>query len=137
MYSINGNISEWEKNYILKYYNYKVENQDILKSFSYNIKPSIINKIVNKNIDFDTLENEPLNISWDVEKNLLIINNKKIKVIDDNEFTYKLQKTQIKAKNGIKGLVKFLIQSSDFESPFNNHTYMILLKAYKDIKAVA
>lgn len=41
------------------------------------------------------------------------------KVVEDYEYTYKIQKTQIKARNGIKGFVDFLHEINKFDSPFN------------------
>ena len=64
-------------------------------------------------------------------------------IIDDltyfDEFlkdVHKILKTKIKEYNGIKGLVKFIIQSSDFKSVFNNGCYLTLLKIYNNVKAI-
>lgn len=44
---------------------------------------------------------------------------RKLKVITNKEFTFKIQKTQIKANNGIDGLSKFLNEINTSDSPFN------------------
>ena len=59
-------------------------------------------------------------ITFDIENSIVIANSgKKLKVVDDYEFTYKIQKTQIKASGGIKGLLKFIGEINTSDSPFN------------------
>lgn len=41
------------------------------------------------------------------------------KVVKDYEFTYKIQKTQIKATGGIEGLYEFINEINTPNSPFN------------------
>lgn len=56
----------------------------------------------------------------DIENEILITNNgKKFKVIKDYEFTYKIQKTQIKAIGGINGLHDFINEINTKDSPYN------------------
>lgn len=56
----------------------------------------------------------------DIENEILITNNgKKFKVIKDYEFTYKIQKTHIKANGGINGLYDFINEINTKDSPFN------------------
>jgi len=56
----------------------------------------------------------------DIENEMLITNNgKKFKVVKDYEFTYKIQKTQIKAIGGINGLHDFINEINTKDSPFN------------------
>ena len=56
----------------------------------------------------------------DIENEILITNNgKKFKVIKDYEFTYKIQKTQIKASGGINGLHDFINEISTKDIPYN------------------
>lgn len=45
--------------------------------------------------------------------------NRTFKVIKDFEFTYKIQKTQIKASGGINGLYEFIHEINRADSPFN------------------
>jgi hypothetical protein len=60
------------------------------------------------------------NIFIDIENEMLITNNgKKFKVVKDYEFTYKIQKTQIKASGGINGLNDFINEINTQDSPFN------------------
>lgn len=105
LYSIDGNISDWEKNYIKDIYNIEVVKQAKLKGLNFNLKASYF------------------------------INDKSFKVDSDTEYVHKILKTKIKAYNGIKGLVKFIIQSSDIDSVFNNRCYLTLLKIYNTVKA--
>lgn len=134
LYSIDGNISDWEKNFIKDNYNIDVNQQAKLKELNFNLKASYFNKLMNKDINFNQLENQAIKISWDIDKSILFINDKSFKVDIDPEYTYKILKTKIKANNGIKGLVKFIIQSSDPASVFNNNCYLTLLKIYDNVK---
>jgi hypothetical protein len=60
------------------------------------------------------------NIFIDIENEMLITKNgKKFKVVKDYEFTYKIQKTQIKASGGINGLHDFINEINTQDSPFN------------------
>lgn len=45
--------------------------------------------------------------------------NKTFKIINDHEFTYKFQKTQIRACGGINGLYEFVNDINSKDSPFN------------------
>lgn len=135
LYSIDGNISDWEKNYIKDIYNIEVVKQAKLKGLNFNLKAGYFTKLMNKDINFNQLENKALKITWDIYKSILNINEKSFKVDSDTEYVHKILKTKIKAYNGIKGLVKFIIQSSDIDSVFNNSCYLTLLKIYNTVKA--
>ena len=136
LFSIDGNISEWEKNFIKDNYNIEVVKQAKLKELNFNLKTTYLNKLINKDINFNQLEKNDIKVSWNIEKSILNINDKSFKVEPDEKYVYKTLKTKIKAYNGIKGLVKFIIQSSDFDSVFNNDCYLILLKIYNTVKAI-
>ena len=136
LYSIDGSISDWEKNFIKDNYNIEVLKQDKLKELIFNLKATYFNKLINKDIDFNQLENKPFKITWDIDKSILNINDKSFKVEPDEKYVHKILKTKIKAYNGIKGLVKFIIQSSDVDSIFNNNCYLTLLKIYNTVKNI-
>lgn len=53
---------------------------------------------------------------------------KKYKVIDDPEYTYKIQKTQIKSINGINGFYKYVLEAMNSDSAFNWSTYDLITK---------
>jgi len=60
------------------------------------------------------------NIFIDLETESLITQSgKTFKVVKDYEFTYKIQKTQIKASGGVIGLRKFIDEINTKDSPFN------------------
>ena len=60
------------------------------------------------------------NVFIDMETETLITTSgKTFKVVKDYEFTYKIQKTQIKASGGIEGLRKFIDEVNTQDSPFN------------------
>ena len=136
LYSIDGNISGWEKKFIKDTYNISVVRQEKLKGLDFKLKASYFNKLMNKDIDFNQLEKNNIKVLWDIDKSILIINDKSFKVEPDEKYVHKILKTKIKAYNGIKGLVKFIIQSSDFDSVFNNDCYLTLLKIYNTVKAI-
>lgn len=50
------------------------------------------------------------------------------KVKKDSEYVYKIQKTQIKAIDGIKGLYEHIVKTMDVDSPLNTVTYNIIEK---------
>lgn len=60
------------------------------------------------------------NVFIDIDNETLVTaSGKKFNVIKDREFTYKIQKTQIKAMDGINGLYKFINEINTKDSPFN------------------
>lgn len=60
------------------------------------------------------------NVFIDIENETLVTaSGKKFNVIKDREFTYKIQKTQIKAMGGINGLYNFINEINTKDSPFN------------------
>lgn len=136
LFSIDGSISEWEKNFIKDTYNIEVVKQEKLKELNFNLKATYFNKLMNKDIDFNQLEKNDIKVSWNIEKSILNINDKSFKVEPDDKYVHKTLKTKIKAYNGIKGLIKFIIQSSDFDSVFNNDCYLTLLKIYNTVKSI-
>ena len=59
-------------------------------------------------------------MKFDFEKNIVISNlGKTFNVVNDYEFTYKIQKYQINALGGIRGFFKFMNEINESESPFN------------------
>ena len=136
LYSIDGSISKWEKNFIKDNYNIEVVKQEKLKELNFNLKATYFNKLMNKDINFNQLEKNNIKVSWNIDKSILNINDKSFKVEPDEKYIHKILKTKIKAYNGIKGLVKFIIQSSDFDSVFNNDCYLTLLKIYNTVKTI-
>ena len=73
---------------------------------------------------------EPLNnllINFDFNNNTITFNNgKSYKVKECNDYVYKIQKTQIKANEGVKGLYKHIIKTLDIESPLHGYTFNML-----------
>lgn len=61
---------------------------------------------------------------------------KTVKVITDSEFVYKLQKTQIKARGGAKGLFEF-IDKALFEDFMASLAWKVLRHCFFDCKAAA
>jgi hypothetical protein len=60
------------------------------------------------------------NVFIDIENEMLITKNgKKFKVVKDYIFTYKIEKTQIKAIGGINGLHDFINEINKQDSTFN------------------
>lgn len=59
-------------------------------------------------------------VQFDFENNTFITNSgKQFNVVDDYEFTYKIQKSQIKASGGIYGFFSFMNEINESTSPFN------------------
>jgi len=59
-------------------------------------------------------------MKFDFENSTITSNSgKKFKVVNDYEFAYKIQKTQINASGGISGLLKFINEINISDSPFN------------------
>ena len=48
LYSIDGNISDWEKNFIKDTYNIEVVKQEKLKELNFTLKATYFNKLINK-----------------------------------------------------------------------------------------
>ena len=68
-------------------------------------------------------------IYFDFENSLVITENgKKYKVINNSEYTYKIQKTQIKAINGINGFYNHILESMQVNNAFNCSTYNVINK---------
>jgi|GEM_PF-5508678 len=69
---------------------------------------------------------------FDFEKNTISTeNSKKIKIVESFEYTYKIQKTQIKSKNGISGFYKFIINAMHIDSPYNSSMFNTLENLFK------
>lgn len=75
---------------------------------------------------------EPLKgiyIHFDFDNNKVITEKgKSYKVKECNEYVYKIQKTQIKAIDGIAGLYKHIIESMHINSPMDSYTFSVLEK---------
>lgn len=102
----------------------------------YKLYTSVIDKIINPEVDFKQLEKNIIYIDFDFEKNHLIVNNKHYRVESDAEFTHKTLKTKIKAHDGLRGLQKFILSSSRPDDVFNGHTWAWLMKVQTYCKAV-
>ena len=74
LYSIDGNISKWEKNFIKDTYNIEVVKQENLKELNFNLKATYFNKLMNKDINFNQLEKNNIKVSWNIDKSILNIN---------------------------------------------------------------
>ena len=71
---------------------------------------------------------EGLFLEFDFENNKVIAGDRKYKVKTDTEFTYKIQKTQIKAIDGIQGFYNFIVKSMNVGDVFHNRAYGIIKK---------
>lgn len=68
-------------------------------------------------------------IYFDFENNIVTTESgKKYKVLNDYKYTYKIQKTQIKAINGINGFYNHILESMHVDSAFNSSTYYMIEK---------
>ena len=65
-------------------------------------------------------------ISFDFENSTITVNWNTLKVESDGEYVYKILKTKVKAKNGIEGLYKHILEAMHVNSPFNCATWKIL-----------
>ena len=89
------------------------EKLDKFKTLYY-VKYSAYGKILNY---------PPIVIKFDFENNKILVNNKSYKIKKDYTYTYKIQKTQIKAVDGIEGFYKFIIQSMNCNDIFHSSVY--------------
>jgi hypothetical protein len=68
-------------------------------------------------------------LQFDFDNNKVITETgRSYKMTECNEYVYKIQKTQIKAIDGIKGFYKHIIEAMHVDSAFNSHTYNIIEK---------
>lgn len=69
-------------------------------------------------------------IEFDFKNNLLYAGEYKYKLKEDKlyEFTYKIQKTQIKAIDGLQGFYNFIVKSMHIGNVFNGSTYNLIKK---------
>jgi hypothetical protein len=65
-------------------------------------------------------------IFTDIENSLAYLNNKKLKVVRDFEFTHSIMKTKIKAIDGIEGFKKHISENRIFRSTFHSMINRIL-----------
>lgn len=66
---------------------------------------------------------------FDFEKETVTTEEGKIyKVLKDYEYTYRIQKTQIRAINGINGFYKFIVECMHIDSPFNASIFGVIEK---------
>ena len=63
---------------------------------------------------------------FDFENETITVNGKTLKVVEDFEYTYKVLKTKIKARGGIKGLYKHILEAMNGDSCFNCMTWNVL-----------
>ncbi len=69
-----------------------------------------------------------IDILFDFNDNVIKIGDRKYKVKDNNEFTYKFQKTQVKAVDGIVGFRKFIEKAMDRDSVWHSFMFGTLKK---------
>lgn len=76
---------------------------------------------------------ESLLVHFDFDNSTITVNGNTMRVEEDikGEYTYKVLKTKIKAKDGIKGFYKYILGAMHVGSPFNTMTYNILKKIGK------
>ena len=67
-------------------------------------------------------------VYFDFDNSNVTVNGRTLKVEENNEFVYKVLKTKIKAKDGIKGFYKHILEAMHSNSVFNTTTYNILCK---------
>lgn len=99
-----------------------------MKTIKYKHEPSTITKIANSDVDFTKFP--VLGLTFDTDKNLLIIDGngktKTLKVECDSEYTYNIMKTKIKASGGIEGLYKMIEDASKPDALFHGRMYKAL-----------
>ncbi len=67
---------------------------------------------------------------FDFENEQVIISYKKYKIKNDFEFTWKLQKTQIRANDGVEGFYRYIIRCMDQNrTAFHTDTFRMLERA--------
>lgn len=67
-------------------------------------------------------------VRFDFEKSTITVNGRTLKVENNSEFVYKVLKTKIKAKDGIKGFYKFVLEAMHCDNVFNCQVYSVLCK---------
>lgn len=67
-------------------------------------------------------------VNFDFDNSTITVNGQTVKVEEDNEYTYNVLKTKVKAINGIKGLYKHILESMYVDSVFNCATWNVLAK---------
>lgn len=70
-------------------------------------------------------------VNFDFDKELISINNKSFKVIQDFEYIYKKRSNTISAINGIKGLYNHIVYAMAYDSAICYHTLDALEKWFK------
>ena len=66
---------------------------------------------------------------FDFEKETVTTEEGKVyKIVNDYEYAYKIQKTQITAAGGIKGFYKFIVECMHVDSPFNTSIFGVIEK---------
>lgn len=75
-------------------------------------------KLTAYNIHGQTLRSGEIHFNFEKQE-VKTPRNKIFKVVNDYEFTYKIQKEQIKAVGGIRGLYDFINDINRPNSPFN------------------
>lgn len=87
------------------------------------------------NIYYQQVEEiKPIKIGFDFERSHLIINGLRYKVIECNDFVYKVQKTQIKSKNGLQGLARHIVDACNCTSVFNASLNTVLNGIIEKVK---
>lgn len=104
------------------------------ETIEYTARPSELAVILNKDVDFNQLPRLSLTFSKDQDGEFLAISGKgkfiKLKIIPDDEFSIKIQKTHISAAGGLAGLRKLMLRALDPENGlFNMRIYSMLITA--------
>lgn len=67
-------------------------------------------------------------VNFDFDNSTITVNGNTLKVVEDSDFVYKILKTKVKAKNGIEGLYKHILEAMHVESVCNTMTWHVLCK---------
>ena len=65
-------------------------------------------------------------VKFDFDNSTIEINGNKRTVVEDSKYTYKVLKTKIKARDGINGLYKHILEAMNSDSSFNCMTWHVL-----------
>lgn len=78
---------------------------------------------------YGTMKKDVL-LQFDFDNETMTIKGEKpLKIIEDKGYTYKFQKSQIKAKNGIQGFYNFIIECINDDSAFHSELFHLINKS--------
>lgn len=69
---------------------------------------------------------ENIIVKFDFDNSTIEVNGNKRTVVEDSKYTYKVLKTKIKARDGINGLYKHILEAMNSDSSFNCMTWHVL-----------